>query len=159
MVIFTLVGTPFLLYCTVYKVLFNKPEIEILPPLLPQMAGFTEVTVPAFGVGGVGFTFITTLDARERQPNILCVTLIVYVPVAMGNMVVLFEEANTSPAFGAEADQVYTAPTVFVTLKATELPKQTGFGKAAKPAGAEGAVGLVKLTGQDILQNYILKYW
>jgi len=62
-------------------------------------------------------------------------------------MVVLFEEANTSPAFGAEADQVYTAPTVFVTLKATELPKQTGFGKAVKPAGAEGAVGLVKLTG------------
>lgn len=53
--------------------------------------------------------FIITLDARERQPNILCVTLIVYVPVAMGNMVVLFEEANTSPAFGAEADQVYTA--------------------------------------------------
>jgi hypothetical protein len=63
----------------------------------------------------------------------------------VANIVVVFEEVNTKPALGDEADHVNVAPGVFVTLKLTEFPRQTGFGMAVRFCGTDGAPGSVKL--------------
>lgn len=54
---------------------------------------------------------------------------------------------ETNPAWAEDAVQVNVTPTLLFTLRLTVLPKHTGFGFAAKPVGAGGAFGSVKLIG------------
>ena len=61
----------------VYAVLANKALMDILPSLPLHTLGLIPLTVPAVGVGGVGFTTTFTVAAGDVQPEILCVTLIV----------------------------------------------------------------------------------
>jgi hypothetical protein len=70
-------GEPFLVYIMVYEVLAPRPEILILPSIPAHTVGFTEVTLPAVGVGGPALTVTTTVAAGEVQPVMDWVTLMV----------------------------------------------------------------------------------
>ena len=69
-------------------------------------------------------------------------------------------ELNVAPA--GETVQVYVAPVAPAALNATLVPMHTLDGKPAKPVGADGAVGSVKVAlkallpaGQDVLLTLI----
>jgi hypothetical protein len=67
-------------------------------------------------------------------------------PIAVANMVVELLFTALRPAAVDEALQLYVAPGLFVTLRLTLVPKQTGFGIAVILDGAAGDPGSDKLT-------------
>ena len=76
----------------------------MLPVLPPHTAGLTEVIFPALIFGGEEFTRTVTVAAGDVQPATVWVTLMVYVPVISGTIVVVFVTDDTNPAFVLAVD-------------------------------------------------------
>lgn len=78
----------------------------MVPSVPVHVVGLVEETVPAVGVGGVSKTCTLMVAGDEVQPFDWAVTVILYVPVATGTMVVEEVADETNPAFAEEADQL-----------------------------------------------------